>query len=79
MTKIQNSKQLAFYHIRDLEFIWPNFKIRWCLYFVISGLYGLGICSSNFGIDSCPAGATFSERSLGKSIGPYQVFSDNML
>ena len=28
MTEIQNSKQLAFYLIRDLEFIWPNFKIR---------------------------------------------------
>jgi hypothetical protein len=31
MTKIQNPKQLAFDLIRDLEFIWPNFKIRWCL------------------------------------------------
>jgi hypothetical protein len=24
----------------NLKFIWPNFKIRWCLYFVISGLSG---------------------------------------
>ncbi len=23
-----------------MEFIWPNFKIRWCLQFVISGLSG---------------------------------------
>jgi hypothetical protein len=28
---------------------------------------------------NCPTGALFSERSLGKSIGPYRVFSDNML
>ena len=53
MIEIQNSKQSAFNLIRDLEFIWPNFKIRWCLYSVISDIY-------EFGIDSCPAGATFS-------------------
>ena len=33
-------------------------------------IYEFGICSSNFGIDSCPAGATFSERSLEKSLVP---------
>ena len=31
-------------------------------------LYGLGICSSNSGIDNCPAGTIFSESSLAKSL-----------
>ena len=77
MTKIQNSKQLALDLIWDFDIeIWNLFVI-WCLYFVISGLYGLGICSSNFGIDNCPAGATFSERSLGKSI--VSIYSNSIM
>ena len=65
MTEIQNPNQLAFDLIWDLDIeIWNLFEI-WCLYFVISGLSGLGICSSNFYIN-CPAGAIFSDRSLEK-------------
>ena len=70
MTEIQNSKQLAFDLIWDLDIVIWNLFVIWCLEFVISGLYGLGICSSNFGIDNCSAGATFSERSLRKSRVP---------
>ena len=70
MTEIQNPKQLAFDLIWDLDIEILNLFVIWCLQFIISGLSGLGICSSNFGIDSCPVGATFSERSLGKSLGP---------
>ena len=65
MTKIQNSKQLAFDLIWDFDIeIWNLFVI-WCLSFVISVLQGLGIYSSNFGIDNCLAGATFSGRRTG--------------
>jgi hypothetical protein len=42
MTKIKNSKLLAFDLIRHLDIeIWNLFVI-WCLLFVISGLSGLG-------------------------------------
>ena len=86
MTKIQNPKQLASDLILDLDIeIWNLFVI-WCLYFVVSGLFGLGICSSNFCIN-CPEGVTFPERNLGKSLvptyhnksgrGPGQVQRDN--
>ena len=70
MTKIQNPKQVAIDLIWDLEFIWPNFKIRWYLQFVISRLSELGICSFNFGVNGCPPGAYFSEPSLGKNLVP---------
>ena len=66
ITEIQNSKQLVFDLILDLDIVIWNLFVIWCLYFVISGLSGLGIYSSNFCIN-CPAGATFPERSLGKS------------
>jgi hypothetical protein len=37
---------------------------------VVSVLSRLDNCSSSFGTDNCPAGAIFSERSLGKSLVP---------
>ena len=71
MAEIQNTKQLVFdlnlrFRYCNLEFIWPNFKIRWCLQFGVSGLSGSDNCSSAFGIDNFSAGATFTERSLRK-------------
>ena len=70
MTEIQNSKQLAFDLIWDLDIVIWNLFVIWCLSFVISGLSELDNCSSGFGIDNCPAGAIFSERSLAKSLVP---------
>ena len=45
MTKIPNNWRLILFEIWILTFgmYLPNFTIRWCLYFVISDLSGLGL------------------------------------
>ena len=65
MTEIQNPKQLVFDLIWDLEIV------TWNLFGPI--LKSGGVCNLLFpvlSVFSCPEGATFSERSLGNSLGP---------
>jgi hypothetical protein len=52
MSEIQNSNDWRLSYLRfgycHLEFIWPNFKIRWFLRFAISGSSGDGSLSHIF-------------------------------
>ena len=68
MTEIQNSKQLALILFEIWILSFGNYLSFGACNLLFPGLSGLGLCSSNFGIDNCPAGATFSEHNLGKNL-----------
>jgi hypothetical protein len=67
MTEIQNPKKLAsdLIWVLDIE-IWNLFVI-WCLYFVISGISGLGICRLSLCSQTAPKGPLFPSVVLEKA------------